>query len=155
MGSICRIGFGGVRPSIFAAIFWLRKAAIKGYPEAAVYLSECLIEAKLILFDGLPDIVGFSTIPEARFWAETAVGLIDPKTARAFESPEWFDWVLSSCACCRKQASDDVVLKRCSGCKAVGYCSKSCQSEHWKLGHKIDCKNVDKCREAYEQNRWQ
>ena len=24
-------------------------------------------------------------------------------------------------------------------CKAAWYCSKECQTQHWKAGHKIDC----------------
>jgi TPR repeat protein len=155
MGIKCRFGLQDVRPSIFAAIFWFRRAATKGFPEAAVHLSECLIEAKITLFDGVPNIAGFSAIPEARFWSDTAVGLKDPRTGCAFESPKCFDLVLLWCTCCHTQASEDVALKRCSRCKAAGYCSKACQAEHWKLGHKIDCKNVDKCRVAYERKRWQ
>ncbi|KAK9274043.1 hypothetical protein L1049_018857 [Liquidambar formosana] len=30
--------------------------------------------------------------------------------------------------------------KRCSGCKAVRYCSQNCQEEHWNSGHKTKCK---------------
>lgn len=33
------------------------------------------------------------------------------------------------------------VLKRCTGCRQVNYCSKACQKEHWKL-HQSDCKRV-------------
>ncbi|BDA50001.1 hypothetical protein COCOBI_15-1290 [Coccomyxa sp. Obi] len=31
-------------------------------------------------------------------------------------------------------------LKRCAGCKSVGYCSKKCQVKDWKAGHKHECK---------------
>jgi hypothetical protein len=30
-------------------------------------------------------------------------------------------------------------LKRCSACQAVAYCSKECQTLHWKSGHKKAC----------------
>ena len=33
-----------------------------------------------------------------------------------------------------------IELKRCSGCKVLSYCSKSCQMEHWHYGHKKICK---------------
>ncbi|KAL6345860.1 hypothetical protein AAG906_017619 [Vitis piasezkii] len=31
--------------------------------------------------------------------------------------------------------------KKCSGCKAVRYCSQTCQATHWKSGHKTKCKD--------------
>ena len=38
--------------------------------------------------------------------------------------------------CCEKAAGK---LKRCTRCKSVWYCDKTCQLEDWKAGHKIDC----------------
>ncbi|XP_058067867.1 ubiquitin carboxyl-terminal hydrolase 18-like isoform X2 [Magnolia sinica] len=32
--------------------------------------------------------------------------------------------------------------KICSGCKAVRYCSTTCQSKHWKEDHKLKCKDL-------------
>ncbi|GAB2276104.1 hypothetical protein Dimus_010845 [Dionaea muscipula] len=40
-----------------------------------------------------------------------------------------------SCAVCGRPAP-----KKCSRCKAVMYCSTTCQSEHWKSGHKLKCR---------------
>lgn len=31
-------------------------------------------------------------------------------------------------------------LKKCTGCKRVGYCGKECQMAAWDSGHKLDCK---------------
>jgi hypothetical protein len=31
-------------------------------------------------------------------------------------------------------------LKLCTRCRSVSYCSKQCQLEHWRAGHKLDCK---------------
>ncbi|CAL8471221.1 g10763 [Coccomyxa elongata] len=28
---------------------------------------------------------------------------------------------------------------KCAGCEMKWYCSKKCQKEHWKLGHKLYC----------------
>ena len=42
------------------------------------------------------------------------------------------------CANCGDQ--DKSKLKICSRCKAFSYCSKECQVNHWKAGHKRDCK---------------
>ena len=42
----------------------------------------------------------------------------------------------NSCSCpdCR-----GLQLRRCTGCQVVAYCSKLCQSEHWKTNHKAWC----------------
>lgn len=34
---------------------------------------------------------------------------------------------------------DENIMKRCSGCKIVHYCSKECQLKDWKNGHKELC----------------
>ncbi|XP_022138788.1 ubiquitin carboxyl-terminal hydrolase 18-like [Momordica charantia] len=36
--------------------------------------------------------------------------------------------------------------KVCSRCKAVRYCSPTCQEIHWKAGHKTKCKDFQACR---------
>ena len=46
------------------------------------------------------------------------------------------------CSSCKKEKPD---LKKCSGCKSVGYCSTICQSKDWGL-HKSDCKRLDQER---------
>ena len=38
-------------------------------------------------------------------------------------------------------ASSCTVMK-CMGCKADGYCSKTCQKKAWKLVHKYECPNL-------------
>lgn len=34
-------------------------------------------------------------------------------------------------------------FKKCSRCKQACYCSKECQLQHWKNGHKKECKAVN------------
>jgi len=43
-----------------------------------------------------------------------------------------------ACAACGERA---VKLKRCTACKCVSYCCKSCQQQHWPT-HKIECKRL-------------
>jgi hypothetical protein len=43
------------------------------------------------------------------------------------------------CANCGRKGEKET-LKTCARCKAFHYCSKKCQVEHWKAGHKVDCK---------------
>lgn len=42
------------------------------------------------------------------------------------------------CAGCGKMQLE---MKRCSRCKAVHYCSGTCQKAHWDSGHKKECKS--------------
>jgi len=39
-----------------------------------------------------------------------------------------------------KQPDDKSIIKRCTGCRVVWYCSKQCQKEHWYNAHKHHCK---------------
>ena len=44
------------------------------------------------------------------------------------------------CAVCGVRPSSSSKHKLCGGCKAVLYCSKECQTKHWKEGgHKSEC----------------
>ena len=45
---------------------------------------------------------------------------------------------LQVCACCGCTVAE---LRKCSACRAVGYCSRECQAKHWKAagGHKQEC----------------
>ena len=49
------------------------------------------------------------------------------------------------CTVCRRSAGESstegkIVLRACSRCKVPRYCSRECQSKHWKFGHKKQCK---------------
>lgn len=55
--------------------------------------------------------------------------------------------VPDTCAVCAKPTS-----KQCSGCKAVKYCSQTCQVEHWKSGHKTKCKELKSSGKARLQS---
>jgi TPR repeat protein len=41
---------------------------------------------------------------------------------------------------CDKKEVEPGLFKRCGRCQRVSYCSRDCQKEHWKLGHKAVCK---------------
>ncbi len=41
--------------------------------------------------------------------------------------------------CGKDAVTSDIVLKTCSVCKQVWYCSKPCQVAHWKSHHKAEC----------------
>lgn len=44
-------------------------------------------------------------------------------------------------ACGAPPAAAAGVLKRCSGCRSVRYCSAACQAQHWPL-HKAECRRL-------------
>ena len=44
------------------------------------------------------------------------------------------------CANCGRQRDKECILKQCARCQVFSYCSKKCQVQHWKAGHKVDCK---------------
>ncbi|KLO12550.1 hypothetical protein SCHPADRAFT_410995 [Schizopora paradoxa] len=43
------------------------------------------------------------------------------------------------------------MLKKCSRCKFVLYCSQDCQTKDWKMDHKQNCKVYAKNLEAYRR----
>ncbi|KAI0045790.1 hypothetical protein FA95DRAFT_91021 [Auriscalpium vulgare] len=45
---------------------------------------------------------------------------------------------MGTCEMCNNKLAKDA-LKRCGGCHYVTYCSKECQREDWKRGHKTGC----------------
>jgi TPR repeat protein len=148
----CYYGRNGVRRSCFAAIYWLRKAAGYGLPEACASLPALLLEAKTKLF-GAPDIVGFSAIPEAVLWADAAVGRmcrplgeVSFQVRYRYKKPDAKCFDLSLCGSCGKQAPRNATFHVCAKCKSIAYCGKTCQQLHWKLGHKIDCTGAEKFR---------
>jgi hypothetical protein len=61
---------GRVPQSYPKALDWLRKAGFQRIQEALMLLLSTVILAKATLYDGKPDIVGYSALPEAPFWAE-------------------------------------------------------------------------------------
>ena len=51
----------------------------------------------------------------------------------------------SHCANCEKGAKYfSGKLNACGKCKAVWYCGRDCQVQHWKAGHKTDCIKEEK-----------
>ncbi|CEG67461.1 hypothetical protein RMATCC62417_03889 [Rhizopus microsporus] len=44
---------------------------------------------------------------------------------------------------CEKREEEPGSFKRCGRCQRVAYCSRDCQREHWKTGHKVVCKSPD------------
>ena len=57
------------------------------------------------------------------------------KKDKASANPE-----ASECAHCGVQEGNHgAILRKCVRCKVTSYCSKPCQTAHWKAGHKLQC----------------
>ena len=56
----------------------------------------------------------------------------------------------TACDHCGKTAEDAGVAKllTCGGCKLVSYCTKACQTQAWKSGHKSECRKRKKPSES-------
>jgi TPR repeat protein len=147
LGEIHLHGRHGMPNAVFPAIYWLRKAALQGYAKAQMHLAFSLIITKQAIYDGIIDIAGHSAIPEACFW----LGLYEEAMNAAHEIPMarplWLQAHSSKCGCCGKSQSV-IKLQRCAKCRIIGYCSKVCQVQHWKMGHKHDCRNLDVWKDA-------
>jgi MYND finger len=129
--------------SCFGAIYWLRKAALQDDPQSQDLLCTCLLKAKMVAYDDGMNPVGSSCFPEFVFWQDLYI-----KTMKRFGRPDddspmdhWYE----QCGCCEKTVGEDGgSLKRCVNCKSIAYCDRDCQVKHWKMGHKSDCKSIDK-----------
>lgn len=51
----------------------------------------------------------------------------------------WGHYSNKSCGSCHKK---DIILKGCSACKQVRYCSTDCQKQHWASRHSAECKHL-------------
>jgi len=48
------------------------------------------------------------------------------------------------CSNCQSPEGQALKHKICSACKQAFYCSVDCQRNHWKSGHKVECKEFQK-----------
>jgi len=58
---------------------------------------------------------------------------------------------LNKCHACDKVDPTGSEFKRCSRCKVALYCSADCQRNHWKDGHKEDCKSLQALKSVDNQ----
>ncbi|EJK73694.1 hypothetical protein THAOC_04668 [Thalassiosira oceanica] len=83
---------------------------------------------------------GSNAVPTVFFWLRKS---LDLGFNDARELLKDLDVVGQSlCVNCSKKAQTGEKFKQCSKCKAQWYCSKECQVEAWRAGHKKDCKRA-------------
>ena len=129
------------RKNLLLRLYWYGKFAEveKKNPEGCIslpYVALNLHRAMTLLWhprdDGCDDTLpGHSHVPFCT-WALAKGGQQKPCFI--------FDYWENRCANCHIESGKKNQFKACARCKAFHYCSKKCQAEHWKAGHKIDCK---------------
>lgn len=92
----------------------------------------------------LRSMITSNRVPEAMAAAEAAEASASRMFARNREEDR-AGWNALSCAQCREEEKERGQWKRCSDCKAVSYCSRSCQLADWKA-HKAFCRATSQTR---------
>ncbi|EJK62084.1 hypothetical protein THAOC_17317, partial [Thalassiosira oceanica] len=83
---------------------------------------------------------GSYALPAAISWLRKSRGMGFEKAREQLK--QWEIHTQNSCGNCGKEAQGGEKFKQCSKCKAQWYCSKECQVEAWRDGHKKDCKRA-------------
>ncbi|KAG9031886.1 hypothetical protein FRB95_002159 [Tulasnella sp. JGI-2019a] len=59
-----------------------------------------------------------------------------------------------ACCHCGKEASSTCLIRLCTGCRSIRYCSRECQAVSWP-SHKQDCKTLQKeAAEIKKMKEW-
>ena len=128
-------------PSPYLDCYYLNIAANKETDGMACCLySEALVDLSKHLYNSRDKIPGFNVAPAAFFWLRKSrdMGYNDARMMMK----EWESVGQRYCHNCSKEVKTGEKFKQCSKCKAQWYCSKECQVEAWKAGHKKDCKRA-------------
>ena len=135
----------GLPMSLERAKYWLQKTihedtqVLRQLRCTGVYSKYALTLLGLLQqnLDGYVDVVGESRVPEILYWHEKAVD-VGNCTQQDFEMANMLHSLgKQQCALCKRRRKD---LKRCTKCKWASYCGRECQLNHWKEGHKAECK---------------
>jgi TPR repeat protein len=147
LGSMFKNG-QGVKQDFSEAMRWYRKAADQGHVDAQLNLG--------IMFESGQGVK--QDFGEAKRWyrkaadrgnseAETCVLRMEEmlrerqQTASPAAPANPLSFMGACANCGASETTGSVTLKPCSRCKAVAYCGKACQAQHWKAGgHRAVCK---------------
>ena len=107
---------------------------------ACLFYSQALLRLIYCRHDGNIAIPGSSVVPAIIFWLRKSLELGFSDALEELKTCE----TIGQCKCenCGKEALADEKFKQCSKCRAQWYCSKECQVEAWRAGHKKDCKRA-------------
>mmetsp|Transcript_11815 Transcript_11815/g.25756 ORF Transcript_11815/g.25756 Transcript_11815/m.25756 type:complete len:446 (-) Transcript_11815:28-1365(-) len=141
LGSLHFFEHGIPEPSLYLACYYLNIVACEDDHGIACHLySEAVLKLTEYLHDGCHANLGSNAVPAIMFWLRKSRDLGYEDEERLLEKGETI--CQSRCANCKKGAQAGEKFKQCSKCKAQWYCSKECQVEAWRAGHKKDCKRA-------------
>jgi hypothetical protein len=101
--------------------------------KAMAFMAYHLTEAMRCIWHPLAHLPGYSHVPFLT-WALA-------KGGQYSTDMNWPNPWISRCANCNKVHEEgSTQFNTCARCKAFYYCSRECQKEHWKAGHKVDCR---------------
>ncbi|EJK43804.1 hypothetical protein THAOC_37714 [Thalassiosira oceanica] len=127
-------------PSLYLACHYLNIAASEDSSgDESFNYSIALHKLNQHLHDGYKA-NGSDATPALLFWLRKSRDLGHENGTRLLKKLESNGQ--SRCANCSKKVKADEKLKQCSKCRAKWYCSKECQVEAWRAGHKKDCKRA-------------
>ena len=138
LGHWFRHGGCGLTTSLYRAKHYFEEAAQNGNVRSYVPLAATMLDLCNLQYQERSTVPGYSVIPKVFFWARKAHESGDA------EGTKWLKLLENEaqeyCANCdRHHMSFGQKLKCCTRCKAVWYCGRKCQLDHWKAGHKVDC----------------
>ncbi|KAL3934655.1 MAG: hypothetical protein SGBAC_009674 [Bacillariaceae sp.] len=133
-----------VKKNLFLAKYWAELGAAENDGSCQLILAQALMILASQTFDGSYNQVGYNPIPRVLFLlrktaADESSSSIQMETNKenALKTLRNIEGQISvKCANCNAQA---MPLSQCKQCRGVYYCSKTCSTEHWKKGHKVDC----------------
>lgn len=142
-------GYGEFEKNLSVAKSYLVEAARDGDPRTPerqgyaanlyMYIAACLMEQYELQY-GRNDhnMPGYSPVPRALALYRKSAQLGLEHSKEVLSSME--SQLKMMCAnACGKMAKKGEGLKACNRCRSVWYCSRECQTQHWKQGHKSDC----------------
>ena len=128
-------------PSPYLACYYLNITANSEHDDGSACLLYCRALKQLSgHLHGRYLIPGFNVVPAIFFWARKSRDMGYNEAGERLK--EWEIVGQRYCANCSKEAKTAEKFKQCSKCKSQWYCSKECQVEAWKAGHKKDSKRA-------------
>ena len=127
-------------PSPYLTCYYLNIAANEDKDGLSCYLySQALWKLTPKLYN-LGIVPGHNVAPTWFFWIRKSSDLGYNDARKQLTELEII--MQSKCGNCGKEVQAGEKFKSCFKCKAQWYCSKECQVEAWKAGHKKDCKRA-------------
>ena len=132
------------KPSFYLACYYSNIAASEDTTGVAsqIYSRSLLQLAVYLHGDNSPN--GYNAMPAAHIWLRKSCEMVSEDTRMLLKTglKNVDHHFQSSCGNCSRMAEAGEKYKQCSKCKAQWYCSKECQVEAWRAGHKQDCKRA-------------